>query len=338
MKKADRYLALSMLFYTVAGLLKVSSLISFCAILGILAMDWTRLSGTPEERTFGRPTRQVLYFLPVIIIQVAWYTYASNYNAAHNGGNFLIGILPIWNLDTDQVMLTLEYIREHFRWDYFRPVTMFFLIGAMAFTLIIHKSNDSIVNSLILFLLLGFVLFVVLFFEALMHHDYYVINLYIMFPVVLSGFFLVLKNRFNKLYRSVLFRILLILFLVHNIDFAMRRMKERYDPNSYINKESAIRVQKFGNIRPYLRSIGIADNERVINLSDISIDISLYLMDRKGWTNYNLDNDSTRIRNAIRMGASFILSTEDDLNDRSLAPFFSHPIGEYRGIRVYGVW
>lgn len=334
--RSARLLTLSMLFYVIGGLLKASSMLSFFAIMGIFVLDLPVFPRRWQEKVFRHPARQIIPFAAVIILLFAWYLYARHYNTIHNGGNFLIGVMPIWNMDGEQIRLTLDAIREHIKWDYFRLETLVFLAAAWLILLVFYPKNRRLINQLLLFLSAGFVSFIILFFEALKDHDYYVINLYILFPVVLLGLFFLLKDNLPKIYCSILLRVLLVAFLFHNIDFTRRRISGRYSPDSFMNREYATRLHYYREIGPYLDSLGIGKNDRVISISDNSINITLYLMNRKGWTNYNIENDSSRMAEHIGQGACYILSHEEVQNE-SLLPFFRNPAGEFHGIRIYDV-
>ena len=97
-------------------------------------------------------------------------------------------------------------------------------------------------------------------------------------------------------------------------------------------------MQAFREISPYLRSIGINKNDRVISLSDVSINISLYLMNQKGWTNYGINMDTNKIKEKIDLGGKYLfIYNDDNLKDQRLKSFINNKIGEFKGIKIYAL-
>lgn len=167
---------------------------------------------------------------------------------------------------------------------------------------VFYRKTRKIILWLALSLAFGVLLFCLLFFGALKDHDYYVINLFIIVPVVLLGFFVLLKDHVPVLFNSFIFKIILIVFLIHNVDFARRRIDGRYHPDGWQNSHYTHVTSHFREIRPFLDSIGISSGDKVLSLSDNSINITLYLMNQKGWTNYGIESDSVKIREKINLG------------------------------------
>jgi hypothetical protein len=342
---SNRYFYLFAVFYALAGLLKISSLLSFIAIAGIFVLESFNVKISHGGKIFGEPLKQSFVLIGVVLIQAAWYLYAVNYNSRHTGGIFLIGTLPVWELNSLQIKAALLAVREHLKWDYFRRETHVILILMFVFVLVFFKRADRLIASLTILILIGSLSFTILFFQALKDHDYYTINLFVAVPFVILSFLLLLKAQFNTIYSSLLFRIILIVFLVHNLDFARRRMESRYSSKGWQNENYIEHIQSFATISPYLRSIGVTKEDRVISLSDNSPEISLYLMNQKGWTNYfyytnwqKISDDSTKIKVEIGLGAKYLLIYDNKMyENQSIKPFLANKIGEYKNIDIYAL-
>jgi len=205
----------------------------------------------------------------------------------------------------------------------------------LIFILINHRKTNRILLYTTILIVLGFAGFIILFFQALAH-DYYVTNMLILVPVILLTFMLLLKTSYPNIFYSFIFRLAIVLFLVHNIDFAGRRITDRYSPDGWQNSNYTKNVHIFEEITPYLRSIGIQKNDRIISLSDNSINITLYLMNQKGWTNYGLDEDSTQISKKIALGAKYLMIYDKRTYQNStILPFLKNKIGEYKSVDIY---
>jgi hypothetical protein len=220
---------------------------------------------------------------------------------------FLTGILPIWNLNYIEIKNVTRAIYDHFTWDYFRGITTVCIAIAYIYILINRKSiTDTFLFYLCMCTSVGLLLYVLLFFEALKDHDYYCINLYIIIPVVLMLFFLLLKQHQINLHSKYLLTALCI-GLLHNIDFTKRRMEQRYQFTSWHNSAYGLTFIKFESLKKQLYALGISGNDKIISISDDSINTSLYFLNRKGWTNYNIQNQTENMMTCIKLGARYLV-------------------------------
>jgi len=335
---ANKHLYLFALFYSLAGLLKISSLLSFMAIVGVFVLDRFNVNLKTNGKIFKHPLKQVIPIILVLLLQIIWYWYASYYNAKYNAAIFLIGILPMWNLSSSEITEVYHALIEHIRWDYFRRETQLVIVLMFGTSLLFYKRVNKALLFLIIFIAFGLLLFVMFFFEALEKHDYYTINLFVLVPLVLLGFFQVTKSKFNGLYKSIFFRVLLVAFLIHNIDFARRRIENRYHANFKNNFKYVHYIQPLEEIIPYLRSIGIEQDDRVICISDNSINISLYFMNQKGWTNYGLDYDGSKIKEKIDIGAKYLfIYKSETYKQEGIKPYIRNKIGEFENFDIYAL-
>lgn len=326
------------LSFLLAGMLKASAMLGFAAVTGACLLE-TAGMGLREGRRVFRPLRDLGVIAAVIALQAAWYLWARHYNLENRaGGYFLVGILPVWELDAAAVRTTLDAIREHVKNDHFRAETQALLLLMLLFTIVYGRKTSRLLLTLTLLTVAGSLLFAVLFFQALKDHDYYVINIFIVPPLVMAGFWTTLKARFPRIFDSWIVRGLLLLFLIHNADFARRRMADRYDPAGWQNELYTRTASQYRELGPKLSQFGIGPGDRVLCLSDNTIDVSLYFLGRKGWTNYAVALDPRKIRDKIAMGADYLLVFDETLakND-SLRLFTNHPAGRYRDIGIYNL-
>lgn len=329
-----KYLLYCTLAYLLGALLKSSALLTFVPIIFLFT---TELLGVKwgSTKLFRHSGLSAILFGCLVITYLSWVGYASYYNHQHNAGAFLIGILPIWGLSSDQIQSTFEYIVHHFRWDYFRPLTTaVFITSGILVTFLFRKISRVLSIILLLTYFIGLV-FCILFFEALKHHDYYVIDLFLIPVLVSLGAFKVIGSIWPRYMHSPWIYLALLFLLVHSTDFARRRMEERYSPEKKSRQHFQL-YQAFIDIKPHLDKFGVKPADIVISPSDHAINISLYLMNRKGWTKYGTGNDPARIKKRIKMGAKYMLigSPATD-NLEKLEPFLADSIGSYQNITIY---
>jgi hypothetical protein len=323
-------------FITVAGLLKITALLGFFAILGIFIFEFLGVKIRSKSKIFSSPLVQIIPFALVLLVVLVWYFYVKQYNATYNMGLFLTQVIPIWTLPDAEIQNVLHHLSDHFRWNYFRPEILYLILLFWILSVVFASRSTRALTLLNLLLPSGVVAFGILFFASLKDHDYYMINALIIIPAIVLAFAVMLKKRLPALYRSIIFRVFLVLILIHSIDFARRRIHGRYDPDTWQNKSYVVEKQLFLRLPEYLTALGIRPDDRVISLPDPSPNITLYMMNRKGWTNYNIDMSSDNIYKKIEMGADYlIISDPKTLEIPQLQPFLHTKLGQLEHIHIF---
>ncbi len=331
-----KHLCLFALFFAFAGLLKISALLGFFAVLGIFILELLGMKIRGRSKIFSSPRIQIIPFAVVLLVVFVWYFYARHYNATYNRGFFLTQVIPIWTLTTAEIQSVVHHLSDHFRWNYFRLEISYLILLFWILSLLFASRSSRVLTLLNLMLPAGVVAFGILFFDLLKDHDYYMINALIAIPIMVLGFVMMLKKRLPSFYRSIFFRVLLVVILIHSIDFARRRIHGRYDPDSWQNKSYVVEKQQFLQLPEYFTALGIQPDDRVISLPDPSPNITLYMMNRKGWTNYNIWMNSNNIHEKIEMGADYLIISDPHLLEmRQLQPFFHHKVGQLEHIYIF---
>jgi hypothetical protein len=325
-----------LLFALLAGLLKASALLSFLALSGIIFFEL--LHSLLRERTLKKGLLlRISGNIIVIILVFVWYSYANHYNSTHNSGNFLIGVLPIWEMSETSIRETLFAIKDHIKWDYLRAET-FFLSVLTAIVGLLYIRTNAHLRQFLFFMMAGVISFCILFFGALKDHDYYTVNLFVILPFIFLVGFKLINQKYPGFSSSLLFKVILLAFLIHNLDFARRRMEGRYNPNERKTDDFSPLMIHFETIESYLDSLGVGTNDKMISLSDESINVSLYLMNRRGWTNYNVDSLPENISKFKGLGARYILCHDTKpFMDKGFANYFTEKKGEYHGVSIYSL-
>lgn len=205
----------------------------------------------------------------------------------------------------------------------------------------------------------GFILFMVLWFQAFNVHDYFMINLLIFFILPLVAILDMLKRCYPELFKSLLIKIPFLACLVIFLYSAALNTRVKYS----IKDKMVVNYCKISgkqmkywewyhwdyyrhynaleNITPYLRSAGIRREDKVVSIPDQSPDITLYLMDQKGYTDFGytdipVNNIDRRIKLFIEKGAKYLIVNNDDLYKNNLiTPFLKNKIGSYKNVDIY---
>lgn len=334
-KGKHKFFIASVFFFLLGGLVKVSSLISFIALFLIFLIELFNIYNfRGEEKIFKGPFKYLAYFLVVFTCIISWYTYADYYNHKHNSGIFLIGILPVWKLSIIEIKNIFLTIREIWLGHYFQTGIHIVNAGLFLVILCFYKNTNRFLFTLSVLLVIGFSLYMCLFFQVLNWHDYYMIDLLIVVIAIWLTVLYSLKMSFQKIFSSFILRLVIVIVLIHNIDFARRRMKERY--SGWMNKTHMELTIDFENITHYLRLLQIKRDDKVISFTDHSPNISLYLMDQKGWTNFGMESDSISIKKKIDQGAKYLFVNDPEiLNNPFMVHFTKKEIGSYGKIKIF---
>jgi hypothetical protein len=358
--KKTRLLYLSMFFFLVAGLLKISSAISFVIILGIFLSEWWRIIRyKKEDRIFNKPVKQLVPFLLVISIILSWNLYVFYYNLNNNAGVLLQGVLPIWEIDAQKIHAVFQNLYHELLPQYFSNIILFILCGMFVFLIVFYKKVNRILFIITLCAFIISCCYILLFFQVFIAHDYYLIDLLILPVAILTTFAIYLKKNHSRIFRMPVVYTIAGIILIYNLYYCAVYTRIKYNSEDKLAKRSFILSEKehkfwdwfhwnysnkykaFEDITPYLRSLGISRTDRVISIPDISINITLSQMDQKGFTDYSYSEvqGKERITAFIRSGAKYlIINDQRILNEDYLKPFLINKIGEYKNICIYSLY
>ncbi len=264
----NKYLYISVLFYSLAGLIKIPALTSFVAIIGLLLFEQLKILKT-EKKIFFDLKRQFPALLLVIILVGSWYLYAAYYNEQYNSGMFLIGILPIWMDDLARIKHIIDNIQILWIDSYQSSIIQVVAIIMYLFIIILKKYNQKHLWLISIFLSFGFISFIILWFDVFDNHDYYLINQLIFMISIFITFFFALKQYNLKIFNSTIFRFTLFILLIINIIHCKKVIKLRY--NGWPNQYHLNVTKPLETITPYLRSIGIKYKDTVLFIQDPSV-------------------------------------------------------------------
>jgi len=278
---------ISMLFFLLAGITKTSSLLPYFGLGGVAVLELIdRLRKTGGDSMFIFKFKHIISYLAVMALIVAWYYYAKVYSEAHGGSVSAVEIRPIWRLDQGPIQDSLNSLKKWFRHgDYhnkhFLILSLVIFLGMLPF----YKKANRFWYRLSILVFLGAFAFTMLFFRSMRDHDYYQINnLFLLLTIYLSLFALIGKT-WPKLFVSPWTKVMvgiLLLGLVYKCD---KKMAYRYSFDDWEYYSSMTNIARF-DIEPYLEELGIDRSAKVHCTPDQSINISLYLCNRKGVTDF----------------------------------------------------
>jgi len=354
-KKLSHFLP-AVIVGTLATLLKASAA-TVLLIIGTVSM-LTMFPVIPffkaEEKLFKNK------FVPLITLALSafsiysWYHFAFLYNNQNSNGVFLMDILPLWN--TPHKLETARALFNEQLPMCFNKGVLCALGIAIVWLLLNLNKLSFVLRMSLLISLVSAMAFILLFFEVFNVHDYYLITTFILPVVVLVSF----GNYLQKVSFTISGKkaILLCMSLfVCNAFYCASVMRLRiWDSGGKIsaitpfisNDEAKLTdwfhyqyeqtLKPLETITPYLRSLGLQRVDKVISIPDPSFNISLYLMDQKGFTatEASLMADTNKLTGYKTLGAKYlILNDTNVLKLNSIKNLNKSKIGNYKNIFIY---
>jgi hypothetical protein len=341
-----RWFYISMAVFLMAAAFKVTALFSLFAVSGIFLLELTGLNNFNEKgKLFNRPLQFIIPVFIVLIIIGTWIIYAHNYNHKHDCSYFSTTIFPVWDLSRDGIVSVLENIRKLWLDQYFHISVLLFLAACFIFIVAFFRKSNPVLIYSVIFIFAEAIVYTLLQFWTFKDHDYYIIDLYILPVLIVVTVFDLLNRHFNKIFSSIPLKIIFSLLLLYNIYYAHLQINARYTGwmNDYTERADIY------SITPYLRQIGISQEDTIISIPDFS-HVSLYLMNQKGWTEYTdakfnrgtkvpYNQDSAGIQSSINKGAKYLIvnGIKELYNKTYLQNYCTNLAGRYNNILIFNL-
>lgn len=349
-----KWFYLSFLFFLLAGLIKVSSLLLFLSLF--LAHLYLIIFHRQGSSWFKRYQRLIPYLIVMILI-LAWYRYTAWYDSKNIAGVFLQGLLPVWGVDAaTRSRLWFVYINEMIP-AFFTIVGFYLVLLIFIVSLFFYRYVNKFLYAVSIFLFLGCLGMLLLFYQALTIHDYYSTNLLIFIPLPVIVFLDMLQRKYPGVFKSRILKVIAFTGLLLMLYTSAITNRMKYGPgdalvgtNFIVHKHDVENAEKFQEwfessysalreISPYLRKLGISRNDRVYSIPDNSFNITLYMMDQKGLTDYfcsDIPYENGKMDLVWSCGCRYVLISDTSLcRDKGLAPHLKHLIGTYKNVNIY---
>jgi len=351
-KSSYKHLVFASILFLVAGLLKITALLLFFGFGAILLYQiiWV-------DKAFKSRWKVLLPYLVTLIGIVGWYRFAGNYNA-NNVQIFLQGLLPIWELNSSQVAETWSLFHNYIFPEFFSIPVLFLLLLIFVYLIFYSRQLHKYYRALLMLVALGVLSYFLLFYQVFSGHDYYLLNSLIVVPLIVIVGLHYLKAHYPNLFSGKALKLFALLIFISSTYYCRIHTIIKYDVGSnWVRTSMHTTVENKENwqlyhwkykrtfydletIEPYLNSIGITRDDQVISMPDSSINITLYLMNRRGWTDYGLGelDGAQRIEKARESGVKYLVVNDSDLLKESfIEPYIDQKIGQYGSIAIYNI-
>jgi hypothetical protein len=341
LNQKTRVFLIATLFFGLAGAMKITELSSPIIILLLLLADRVNLLNLklgPKRHLLIKLTSLVSVFM----IVAGWIIYAKWYNNFHATSQFSTYTFPLWKTAPEDIGLILHKMKVLWLTDYYLPFTLYSILACALFIIIYYKRADRILGIASVFLLVGLIVYSILWFQALGDHDYFYIGFYTLPVFIFINFFVVLGSFNMKVIYRRLIQVVVLAFLVVNVSHAKQRLEIRY--NSWMNDYPE--MQDLYKISSYLDQLKISRQNTLVFFPSMNIR-PLYLMNIKGWTIWDhsvitneLDNrDSVLMKAYIEKGAGYFITNDIKavFSRKSLVPFTKDLYGQQGNVYIFRI-
>lgn len=343
---------LSMFFIALAGLVKISNLLFFVFLLGIFILEKFPIKTLGERKLFKNTWQEWAGLIFVMAAIYSWYAYATYYNELHGFKYTFNDIFPIWEMDEEKFEPWIKGMKEVTTHSYFsRPILFSFLFLGI-FNMTLYKKIPLFPYLGNIAIIIGAVIYFLLWGPLFINHDYYFLALLILFPAIILPFVYFVKTHHSNIFNGIYTKLFAGIFFIFSFIYCTQMIQlktrateglfvfvgnQRYvEEMRWINWDAGANWYRFVECKPYLEKLGINKEDRIISLPDFSFSISLFLMDHKGWSNYLNYNQPEQIQELVDKGAKYLIISQPEIEKQEfLKDFTTHQIGEFKGLKIY---
>jgi hypothetical protein len=246
--------------------------------------------------------------LSILLGTSAWILYVEYYNAAHSGLLFLRSATPIWTLSREKIGEILPMFFSNVL-PYWMPISGLIALLSIQISSLFYPISTPFVwvrRCTILGWLAG-IAYILLFFQIMDVHDYYMLELVWLIPATLVHGYLTFKNFFENtkagfiwLRAGIMIAVLAMTLrstayyrLRHNPhDTVLTQVEDWVTPREieffrWVQYDFDQNYKPLLEIAPLLNTMGIAQKSRIAVLPDPSPCTALYMLNRHGFSGYH---------------------------------------------------
>jgi hypothetical protein len=214
----------------------------------------------------------IIYFLFVM----GWYSYSYFYNVKFNTSYYLTAAKPIWNISFNDTKLILLLTYDYWKDRIYFPSTFHILLIFILLPLFIIKMLDLKIVKLLVLILIGAIVYTVVFFGQFKDHDYYFM-VYIPFFLILTLFINESIQQNFPNYFKIIFNLSYIIITILSINYSTVQVNRRYNE-----------LDQFSNIQYKLKQVInhfriIDSTSKILVIGDNTPNASLVLFNRYGY-------------------------------------------------------
>lgn len=324
-------LVTSLIFFVLAGLIKVTYLINPLSIFSLALLAILFPKKELLEQTQAR--KIVIGGVICLILVLIWNLYILYYNYLSNSTSFNTKPLPIWNLSRHQIAEVWDYISNYWHSTYFAHSSFHLLYVILLFQIIFIRKADRGLSMLISILALGSISYFILFYSQFKDHDYYFLAFIPLVVLLLINGLKTFQNFTSNRYFHFVIKLIFSVIIIAGINYSRIKLYDRHHrAEDNFSKISALIYHNKANIE----SLKIPKNSKFIVAPDLCPNGGLLFLDRMGWNIEKKAQITVDTINALRsLGADYLLLMSDDSISLPIDEISGKLIFNSNGIEIY---
>ncbi|MCI5058852.1 MAG: glycosyltransferase family 39 protein, partial [Flavobacteriales bacterium] len=348
--KSRWFFALAFSLLTLAVLIRFS--LSIFLMPFYLHFIWQQIR---DQGGFFKKVLNIFLPLSSGLICLTWLLGVKWFNEKNDSWYFLTEFRPLWKLEQQEIREIWDEFLEIVLPEYHYSIVLIVLgiVVVSSLFLKVRSTPFKLIRLFVIYQLLAGLAYIVLWYKNFSVHDYYMIDLMYLILGVFA-LVLILVNHFASIKKHLTIALLIFVCLCFAYGMSMHRLK--YFEGDRIGRHSPLIPQKtkdlwnwwhwnyrtvykaHEDVKPFLRGLGISREDLVVSLQDQSPNITLYLMDQKGFTDLFRTHESraTKIEDAMKLGAKYlILNTNEIQTELKTTTYLDSLIGTYKNLNIY---
>ena len=304
-----------------------------------------------------RPIRWAAMLATPLALGAAWVVWAKGVNAANESVYYLTSIRPVWS--SEDPSLIWRAFREDVFPQWYHPIVAGFGGVVLLWTAVKTQNHDvksSWLTRAAWAMVAGAWVYLVLWFENLNVHDYYLLEWQLVVPVAAAWIADRWTGKFNRVSRQWLWGVVWVMLVLQLATAGVRtRMKHRpvggaiaewlvpqreRDIWSWFHWDQQARFSNVSEWEKTLRALGIARTDLVISVPDPSPNITLSLMDQRGFTDLYDDEfkGDDRIEYYVSKGAKYLICNDPQWHEvHRDSPWLTQEMTQLGNFRVFNL-
>lgn len=246
-----------------------------------------------------------------ILLVASWNAYMLHYNQLYDSHSFNTSILPIWDLNNYNVMLTWDYMMNFWYTSYFAHSSFHFLLVVFVFQVIYMKKSNYNLSLISGFMFLGSLTFGLLFYAQFKDHDYYFLTIMPFLILLLINGINTFKNISSEINHHRLVKAILFLIIVAGINYSRNKLNDRYLIEMNIYSQTGMLIDEN---RIVIDDLNIPKDAKIILAPEPSQNGGLLYINRMGWTIPSLKEiTKEKLIDLKSKGANYFVLASKDL-------------------------
>ncbi|MEL7535134.1 MAG: glycosyltransferase family 39 protein [Bacteroidota bacterium] len=324
----------AILAFCLAAMMKASS-VGCLGVAGILLLYEAKQSSHLwlRQRTTWTKVGLLLGAMGLILL---WYIYATWYSTGFERGHFGHIIKAFGLLAKEQRLEIWHYLSQFHLPFFYSPLCGTLILFISIVPLLAISKSDKKLWIASAFLLLSMLVYGYYFYWLMGIHDYYLLAFLPLIALALLHGLVVLQRLWPRLWQSPWLKCLLVAVCIFGLYRAKTELRIRYFGRTMNYKEQPAFYES--GLQDFLLKAGVGPQNTVVSVPDFSPNNTLYLLNRRGWTNANFGlTQPHKMDQWIGQGLADFLIVADSslLRSPEWQAYMRSPNGEYKGIFVF---